>query len=620
MSRSVSTIQTNNKRISVENKASHDKGSLVRSSTFDYTKTSPLRCFNPPAPYQYFTQLNTVHPSQGKNTAQLLDPLQSPSQSPSQQRTPKQQRDHQKSRQQKYTNTKQANFLDGDKRQIVQCLSDYVRVFCGVFKSRFLLSDIEELFTTPVIIKSERLDPYYAQRRELFTCFSNYFKSGKVRPLQWFDILTAWKDGHHRVLTYEEFHAGFQDYCEEMSFLTWEIADLKEIYRYMARGDENVVRRQDFRFAMRRNALTKRKINWINRQGCIFKKINHFLKKIRAKFADFSPSSVIRKKGKTITMNELESMLFLVFTDYVIFTNCRNIDQLLGKKNKAQLYRADSTSSSTTAITYDSLDSLSVASYGDQGSVGSLLSRAEDENVHSHGTVSPSQRCEHEYKQDEHTSLASSLKGTLNSPHVPTLSLSPFHNNVPKPAGAVANALRSSELSARTEDSQLRPDEIQYLEDLVSRIGIKPSNSLLMLPQPRRTSISSPATVARRSGIEKRHSIIQQYAAIRSSRLAGSVSKTGDSAGEERKESQYDLKNVLPFSFGIPCTSMPGLDESLTTVNGGGSVVNADELAAFEALLEDRNVKNMKSFQTITDHFDRRVNLARVCLSKLHSS
>ncbi|RYZ82288.1 MAG: hypothetical protein EOP04_22340, partial [Proteobacteria bacterium] len=211
-----------------------------------------------------------------------------------------------------------------------------------------------------------------------------------MNPVKWFDIITNWKGGHKRVMNEEEFVVGFNRFCDEFDFALWQESDLSQVFQFMLRSKHSYteLRRQDIRFAMKRCKLTKRRVQWLNKQAKTLKQLQRFLSKIRSSFHDFCPSIVIRKKGKTVTLHEVESMLMLIVTDMAIFTQCKHKDDLLKvhfKKlglNDAQIDRKISLSSAdggSSIVSHDSMDDLSYMS--DQGSVGSLLSL--DEASHS---------------------------------------------------------------------------------------------------------------------------------------------------------------------------------------------------------------------------------------------
>lgn len=284
-----------------------------------------------------------------------------------------------------------------DKRQIVQSLSDYIRVFCGTHKGRFLLQDIEELMSHPVAVRAAYLDPFFAQRRQLLDCLFQYFKAGRMHPLHWFDVITAWKGGHARVMTFQEFSLGFTRYCDELGFAHWQKTDVEKAFRFLLRSDHPTLRRQDFRFAVKRNGLSRRKRIWINQQAKQLTKVQRFVKKIRAKFSDFCPSLVIRRKGKTITLHELESMLFLVLTDMAIFAACPHADQLLSQRNnkldkKDKLCRLDSISDDLSSIGEGDGEGEGEGEDHDDCSVGSLLSMDSMVSMASQITKVPSQQ------------------------------------------------------------------------------------------------------------------------------------------------------------------------------------------------------------------------------------
>eukprot|EP01031_Cornospumella_fuschlensis_P030174 gene30174-36452_t len=359
-------------------------GSAVSSSlsslqtSFDYNNTEPLPSFQPASPFQFFSKLNEIHPrnSAGKVKTAASDDASFSSASI---KTPV----PRKKPRPKANPEDNVAFSDRDKRQMVQCLADYIRVFCGLYKQRFSLEDIENLFAYPPYIKPRRLDSFYEQRLELFTCLFDYFKAAKVHPVKWFDIITNWKGGHKRVMNEEEFVVGFNRFCDEFDFALWQESDLSQVFQFLLRSKQSYseLRRQDIRFAMKRCKLSKRRIHWLNRQAKTLKQLQRFLRKIRASFHDFCPSIVIRKKGKTVTLHEVESMLMLIVKDMAIFTECKHKDDLLSTHFKKlgvydnQIDRRTSLSSAdggSSIVSRDSMDDLSYMS--DQGSVGSLLS------------------------------------------------------------------------------------------------------------------------------------------------------------------------------------------------------------------------------------------------------
>eukprot|EP00981_Chlorochromonas_danica_P007650 scaffold1830_cov227-Ochromonas_danica.AAC.3 len=384
-----------------------------QSQDINFHYTTPLPGFQPPAPYQYFTSLNSIlSKSQDSSTISLTSQLTTEEEERKlknfQERTEKESKIlKNKNKKKRYPSSSvprtststSASFSQRDKRQLVRGISDYIRVFCGTFHNRFLLEDIENLLCYPVKILPEPYDPFSAQRKQLLGCLFSYFKAGRVHPIHWFDVITKWKGGHNRVMTYDEFTLGFQRYCEELNYGFWEEQDLEQVFRFLLRSPhDTVIRRQDMRFGMKRMSLSKRRRSWINQQARTMRRIQQFLNKIHASFGDFASPLILRSRQekKTIPLAELESMLCLVLTDMLIVQRCRHADILL-REHEMKLEKKfgikydkveESISSQSSLVDGHSLPSLEEGDEEeDGGSVGSLLSLQsgnDSSNRHSH--------------------------------------------------------------------------------------------------------------------------------------------------------------------------------------------------------------------------------------------
>lgn len=693
-------------------------------TAFEYMNTSPLPGFNPPSPYQYFAQLNDI-----KKNGNTIPPLSSstPAKLNAIPIPPKKPSGTSQSRRASPSNDREKSLMsDSDKRQLVQNLSDYIRVFCGTFKGRFLLQDIESLLTEPVVVKPEKYDPFYAQRKQLLGCLLDYFKSGRVHPLHWFDVITSWKGGHKRVMTYQEFVVGFQRYCEELSYSTWHENDLEQVYKYLLRCPTYpFIRRQDFRFAMKRNVLTKKKIHWINRQARMMRKIASFLKKIHAKFSDFCPSTVIRRRGKTINMYELESMLMLVITDLVIFLKCPHADQLLtkhtaklAKSDRKKKHRHFDGQSSDELDSQGSVDDMSYFSH-DEGSVGSLLSHGSQSQLHDHDVSNHTSNPQHplhamkpdstrlfrdlsqpmqftkkndlkplfipapdegrrngirevepppefvglgrgrsgknmlyaghsvrniaqamlrDEDSDYSSSGASSPRGRRRSRmggHMPSVShphhqYHHYHQHEEEATPPVTTEtapqdtekLRNAKLK-RHFTQHLRPEELQYLQTLANSIESSTHGGGQLADSGGnvyRKSLagSSESPSAKRASLVKKHSIIQRYTVIRQSKFVSSSPTNApptDTASGDEDWDEYRMyaspsrrPSIQPIAIEPPST------DSATELDG----IDPDALAEFEKSLDEHKQRHHKNFKHVTEHFDRRVNIARMRLQQLH--
>eukprot|EP01033_Poteriospumella_lacustris_P009519 gene9520-6822_t len=183
--------------------------------------------------------------------------------------------------------------------RLLKNLLDYVRFYAGHVSHHYRLDDVEFLIEHPVYIPIEQTQDDKTAEGLVLTLVRQ-FQVGKLKPLQWFDILTDWKKGFQQVMTYEEFSMGLNRYCDEKELPLWEEEDLQILFCYFLRSDDFLsqrevpsIRRHDFKIGFKKLHLSHRRKVWLNHQAKIIHKMRRFLRALRCSFRDFSVEYVM---------------------------------------------------------------------------------------------------------------------------------------------------------------------------------------------------------------------------------------------------------------------------------------------------------------------------------------
>jgi hypothetical protein len=245
--------------------------------------------------------------------------------------------------------------LDAHHRsRLVQNVSNYIRFFCGQVNHVYSLADIDDLIAHPVLLPLdlvEKNQDIWELLDYLFTCC----KAAKIKPIQWFDILTQWKAKFQRSLTFSEFSVGLARLFEEVNAQPFTEPEIVKLFEYFQRnsqqsgsnqdslsssstgalGTVHSIRRRDFQVGLKKKSLSKKRIEWFNHQAHILFKCHMFLEKIKLSFRDLNVE-VVKSKNKKQSINtmELESMVSVLIGDYIAFVNCKHVDSLLAKEGK----------------------------------------------------------------------------------------------------------------------------------------------------------------------------------------------------------------------------------------------------------------------------------------------
>lgn len=183
--------------------------------------------------------------------------------------------------------------------RLLKNLLDYVRFYTGHVNHHYRLDDVEFLIEHPIYIPIEQTQDDKTAEGLVLTLLRQ-FQVGKLKPLQWFDILTNWKKGFQQVMTYEEFSIGLNRYCDEKELPLWEEEDLQMLFCYFLRSDDFLdqrevpsIRRHDFKIGFKKLHLSHRRKVWLNHQAKIIHKMRRFLRALRCSFRDFSVEYVM---------------------------------------------------------------------------------------------------------------------------------------------------------------------------------------------------------------------------------------------------------------------------------------------------------------------------------------
>lgn len=323
--------------------------------------------------------------------------------------------------------------------RILKNITDYVRLFSGSNKHRYHLDDIEYLFAHPVFLPTE-LTQEDKNALGLLMTLRAQFTSAKMRPLQWFDIITGWKTGFHQTMDYQEFSTGLARFCDEKELSPWEEEDIDIIFQFFLRSpamlmeadsetNPVVIRRHDFKVAFKKLQWSQRRKLWLNHQANIIRKLQRFIhKKLRSQFRDFSmdyltslkqmyqrrahhdndsdekarsaeisstsmylssPAKKTTHNVHTLSAAQLETTLSTILCDYLIFLRTKNRDAVLHRyyRRKDAMLKGDNEHSKqilsddeTSSLASSSMGGLDV---GDDMSTTSLFSVASSVNGHS---------------------------------------------------------------------------------------------------------------------------------------------------------------------------------------------------------------------------------------------
>jgi hypothetical protein len=245
--------------------------------------------------------------------------------------------------------------------RLEQNVTSYIRFFCGQVRGAYSLEDVEDLFARPATIPEDlhlRFDAIWPLLRHVEQCC----RLAGIRVLQWFDILTSWKPKFRRWLTAVEFSLGLHRLCEEVNAVSFSTLELDLLFDYFQRhpdsnnnndddddnnnnndnsnnnnssGDQRIVRRRDLQVGLKKEHLSRRRIQWLNHQARVVFKCESFLRRLRSSFRYLS-GDVVRSgfKKMSITAIELGNVVSILIADYIIYVNCKHADRLLKQRDR----------------------------------------------------------------------------------------------------------------------------------------------------------------------------------------------------------------------------------------------------------------------------------------------
>lgn len=534
---------------------------------------------------------------------------------------------------------------------MIQHVTEYIRFYIAPYKHKFILDEIEQLIAEPFFLPENADDARMRHVQDLLHYLTTCCQAAQIKPTQWFDILTKWKPKLQRILNYSEFCLGIIRLCEEVNAEVFEDHEIDILFEYFSRRedhnlDQGIIRKRDFQIGLKRPLLTLKRIQWLNHQAHILRKCNKFLVKMQLQFRDMSIAVIKQAKTKiSVTTAELESMVSILIKDYITFANCKNVDELLARQEREKQKRlrterreqrrrekieeeerrrkAQGEKAYEFVHDLDDLDCISVQS--DDSSVASQLELADDISTMSlmdDMSVSTTQ------------SKASGAMYKLHSRN--RMKLNPI---IPKSPSAPKSPLK---IETFEEDenykAHLNEEEKRYLDNLVQSLSTG-SNSPSRVQTAEGLKLSRhvghttneflEAQEQRSNNIVRHYSIMRRYSIVPPSqdpalvKDGATVEKASpDERGRKGRRGHESNNNsaneLIPKAVKQEDWHLddPEYQRALKHDPHLTPAAFKADYKAFVRTMQDQQDKQMKYYNSITKHFDRRVEQAQKRLQR----
>ncbi len=291
----------------------------------DYFNTKPLAHYNPSAVNEYFkNDFKKKPPKQGNEMSSLASSKRSV-----------------KTKKKKEEEVLVLHITEASQKLLIRNIGDYIRFYCNVTKKKVSLKEVEALFRNPAFTDFENETSKYA--KELMVSFDFMFKTARLRPASWFNILMDWKGTGNQVMLLSEFGMGMHQLSEELKLPLWESSDIYKLfdyisnYRYCNDGSpqnpaahqtsasiqarsqnraNQTISKVDLSVAFKKYKLSNRKIEWLNNTANVVSKLNEYLSQGDISLRSFLLHTIENETVKKISLNELDTILSILITDF----------------------------------------------------------------------------------------------------------------------------------------------------------------------------------------------------------------------------------------------------------------------------------------------------------------
>jgi hypothetical protein len=213
---------------------------------------------------------------------------------------------------------------------------------------------------------------------ELLLRFHHYFLLSKMKPIEWFDILTNYKKGDDQNLYYNEFYYGLIKFCKEMNLIMFREHEIEILFQYFVKSslwcafmdqlngkqkEENLrqlqqqqlapvsssgvptliptrlatplvdnindnsnfpikeilpyITRHDFKIGFKKLKLSQKRILWLNHQGNILKRCAFFLQSFNISLYHYSMNIMKSLSKKKDSIHNSSSYDFIDSLDSI---------------------------------------------------------------------------------------------------------------------------------------------------------------------------------------------------------------------------------------------------------------------------------------------------------------
>ena len=391
---------------------------------------------------------------------------------------------------------------------------------------------------------------------------------------------------------------------------------------------------------------------------------------MKLKFQDMS-SAVVKhsKTKKSVHISELESMISVLLKDYVTFANCKHVDKLLRQQAYQQHLkllelqqqqrqhdrieeeeRRRKAQGDKTYEVFGDLDDLDVKSVrSEDSSVASQLDLADDMSTMSlmddmsdtHSQSSTTSKPKFKQLHRSHTNSPSSYNQLPLSPGKQKVQLTPL--KLPKPKEKAVPI----KLEENTYTNHLNEEEKKYLSNLVTQLSIEESEANASPPSRVQTAASLKlsrhvghttqefleAQELKSNNIVRHYSIMRRYSMIPTQKDPALEQQSQDLKLEDKAIEEKEKKGKRHYGIESHNTSAQDLipkapkqedwhlkdPEYLRALKHDPNLtptVYKSKYKAFVKSMKDQVDKQMKYYNSITQHFDRRVEQAQQRLDR----
>eukprot|EP01034_Spumella_vulgaris_P032440 gene32440-40038_t len=177
------------------------------------------------------------------------------------------------------------------------------------------------------------------------------FKAARLKPTSWFNILMDWKGSGNQAMLLSEFGMGMHQLSEELKVPLWESRDIYSLWDYIsnykyhdgsphspeqqtsasiqsrsqARANQTI-KQVDISVAFKKYKLTSKKIQWLNNTATIVSKFNEYLTQGDISLRSFLINTLEDEKIKKITLDELDTILSILITDFNSACNAKAVN------------------------------------------------------------------------------------------------------------------------------------------------------------------------------------------------------------------------------------------------------------------------------------------------------